>query len=88
MSDREAAFEALTNHFNNDIQGTNIADHWQDKKHFKNSIQALEGLTIDFSRHHANRETWKCLFDLARTCKLKEAISQLYSGYPCNCSGS
>ena len=84
MSDREAAFEALTKHFNNDIQGTNIAEHWLDKKYFKNSMQALEGLSIDFSRHHANRDTWKLLFDLARACKLKDAISHLYSGYPRN----
>lgn len=84
MSTRLSAFDALTDHFNRDIQGTNIADHWQDKKHFKNTAVELEGLNIDFSRHHANRETWTLLYQLARECGLKDAISKLFSGYQSN----
>jgi glucose-6-phosphate isomerase len=52
----------------------------QDKERFKKFSFALEEVYVDFSKNRITAETMQLLLQLARECKVKEAIEALFAG--------
>lgn len=55
-----------------------------DPDRFKKFSACAKELVIDYSKNHITEETLTLLLQLARECKLPEAIEQLFTGQPIN----
>jgi glucose-6-phosphate isomerase len=55
-----------------------------DPDRFKKFSSCTKELVIDYSKNHITEETLTLLLQLARECKLPEAIEQLFTGQPIN----
>lgn len=55
-----------------------------DKDRFKKFSACAKELVVDYSKNHITEETLALLLQLARECKVPEAIEQLFTGQPIN----
>jgi len=75
-----AAFKYLTDHFIA-ISETNIKDLFaQDGERFKKFSILFEDILVDFSKNRIDDTTLALLIQLAKECKLDEAIKAMYGG--------
>ncbi len=52
----------------------------QDARRFEEFSQEWEDFLVDYSKNRISRKTMDLLFDLAESCKLREAIQVMFSG--------
>jgi glucose-6-phosphate isomerase len=74
------AYKYLADHFI-DINQKNIKDLFtdDDQRYSKFSV-FFEDILLDYSKNRINEETFALLMQLARECKLDEAIKSMYNG--------
>ncbi|RZL45963.1 MAG: glucose-6-phosphate isomerase, partial [Pedobacter sp.] len=74
------AYKYLTDHFI-DISQTTIKDLFaQDGERFKKFSILFEDILVDFSKNRIDDTTFALLIQLAKECKLDEAIKAMYEG--------
>ncbi len=56
----------------------------QDRDRFETFSTSIGDMLIDYSKNNVTEETMNLLFGLARNCKLKEAITAMFSGEKIN----
>lgn len=75
-----SAYEYLVDHFI-DIDQTTIKELFaQDPKRFEKFSIVFEDILFDFSKNRINETTLALLIQLARECKLDEAIKAMFNG--------
>ncbi|KQB99516.1 glucose-6-phosphate isomerase [Pedobacter sp. Hv1] len=78
------AYQYLADHFIT-INETDIKNLFaQDGERFKKFSILFEDILVDFSKNRIEDTTLALLMQLARECKLDEAITAMYSGAPIN----
>jgi glucose-6-phosphate isomerase len=78
------AYKYLADHFI-DINEKNLKQLFQeDEKRFEKFSIIFEDILLDYSKNRINDETLALLLQLARECKLDEAIKAMYSGEKIN----
>ncbi|TDG37993.1 glucose-6-phosphate isomerase [Pedobacter changchengzhani] len=79
-----AAYKYLADHFI-DINKKDIKDLFAaDKERFAKFSVFFEDILLDYSKNRINDETMALLMQLARECKLDDAIKAMYSGEKIN----
>jgi glucose-6-phosphate isomerase len=74
------AYKYLSNHYI-DINRQNIKDLFnEDKDRFEKFSTTFEDILLDYSKNRINEETVALLIQLAKECKLDEAIKAMYNG--------
>ncbi|MGY3054980.1 glucose-6-phosphate isomerase [Pedobacter sp. UYEF25] len=78
------AYKKLKNHFA-EIEQKDVKDLFaSDSKRFENFSTAFEDILLDYSKNRIDEETFSLLMQLAKECKLDEAIKAMYDGEKIN----
>jgi glucose-6-phosphate isomerase len=81
---KTSAWKRLREHYNV-MQKMRMADMFaNDPKRSSSFSLSFEDILLDFSKNIIANQTLKLLFELARECRLKDAIEQMFSGEKIN----
>lgn len=79
------AWQELAAHYASDMKQVHMRDLFlQDPDRFKKFSRCSADLLVDFSKNIITEKTWKLLIDLARECRLEEAIDAMFQGKAIN----
>ena len=78
------AWKKLEGHFLN-IKDQKMSDLFEnDSNRFARFSLKFEDILLDYSKNRITEETLECLFELAKECKLSDAIESMFSGQAIN----
>ena len=78
------AYKKLKDHFA-EIEQKDVKDLFaSDSKRFENFSTTFEDILLDYSKNRIDEETFSLLMQLAKECKLDEAIKAMYDGEKIN----
>jgi glucose-6-phosphate isomerase len=78
------AWEKLTSHYEIIKNKKMVSMFAEDEKRFEKFSLTFEDIFLDYSKNRITSETMSLLIDLAKECRLSEAIAKMFSGEAIN----